>query len=74
MVPRGLERRTLRLLAARSNQLSYETPGICATLLNICCDTARLGGNKYYFKVGTERKHAMPLPDATRTSLLAHAV
>ena len=25
MVPRGLEPRTLRLLAARSNQLSYET-------------------------------------------------
>ena len=27
MVPRGLEPRTLRLLAVRSNQLSYETPG-----------------------------------------------
>ena len=26
MVPRGLEPRTLRLLAVRSNQLSYETP------------------------------------------------
>ena len=25
MVPRGLEPRTLRLLAVRSNQLSYET-------------------------------------------------
>ena len=25
MVPRGLEPRTLRVLAARSNQLSYET-------------------------------------------------
>jgi hypothetical protein len=25
MVPRGLEPRTLRLLTARSNQLSYET-------------------------------------------------
>ena len=30
VVPRGLEPRTLRLLAVRSNQLSYET--ICATL------------------------------------------
>ena len=29
MVPRGLEPRTLRLLAVRSNQLSYETPGVC---------------------------------------------
>ena len=28
MVPRGLELRTLRLLAVRSNQLSYETLGI----------------------------------------------
>ena len=28
MVPRGLEPRTLRLLAVRSNQLSYETTGI----------------------------------------------
>jgi hypothetical protein len=27
MVPRGLEPRTLRLLAVRSNQLSYETNG-----------------------------------------------
>ena len=27
MVPRGLEPRTLRLLAVRSNQLSYETAG-----------------------------------------------
>ena len=27
MVPRGLEPRTLRLLAVRSNQLSYETSG-----------------------------------------------
>ena len=27
MVPRGLEPRTLPLLAARSNQLSYETSG-----------------------------------------------
>ena len=27
MVPRGLEPRTLRLLAVRSNQLSYETIG-----------------------------------------------
>ena len=26
LVPRGLEPRTLRLLAVRSNQLSYETP------------------------------------------------
>ena len=29
MVPRGLEPRTLRLLAVRSNQLSYETLVIC---------------------------------------------
>ena len=28
MVPRGLEPRTLRLLAVRSNQLSYETLGM----------------------------------------------
>ena len=28
MVPRELEPRTLRLLAVRSNQLSYETSGI----------------------------------------------
>ena len=31
MVPRGLEPRTLRLLAVRSNQLSYETVGATAT-------------------------------------------
>ena len=30
MVPRGLEPRTLRLLAVRSNQLSYETFGLVA--------------------------------------------
>ena len=29
MVPRGLEPRTLRLLAVRSNQLSYETLDVC---------------------------------------------
>ena len=34
MVPRGLEPRTLRLLAVRSNQLSYET-----------CETRPEGGN-----------------------------
>ena len=28
MAPRGLEPRTLRLLAVRSNQLSYETVGV----------------------------------------------
>ena len=28
VVPRGLEPRTLRLLAVRSNQLSYETVGV----------------------------------------------
>ena len=32
VVPRGLEPRTLRLLAVRSNQLSYETIGMLATL------------------------------------------
>ena len=30
MVPRGLEPRTLRLLAVRSNQLSYETLALVA--------------------------------------------
>ena len=34
MVPRGLEPRTLRLLAVRSNQLSYETLG--RVLRNAC--------------------------------------
>ena len=29
VVPRGLEPRTLRLLAVRSNQLSYETHVVC---------------------------------------------
>ena len=29
LVPRGLEPRTLRLLAVRSNQLSYETRCVC---------------------------------------------
>ena len=29
VVPRGLEPRTLQLLAVRSNQLSYETHDIC---------------------------------------------
>ena len=29
LVPRGLELRTLRLLAVRSNQLSYETRCVC---------------------------------------------
>ena len=31
MVPRGLEPRSLRLLAVRSNQLSYETLGMSVT-------------------------------------------
>ena len=31
MVPRGLEPRTLRLLAVRSNQLSYETSEVLAS-------------------------------------------
>ena len=35
MVPRGLEPRTLRLLAIRSNQLSYET-------LDASCKTSSL--------------------------------
>ncbi len=33
MVPRGLEPRTLRLLAVRSNQLSYETLALVAACL-----------------------------------------
>jgi hypothetical protein len=33
MVPRGLEPRTLRLLAVRSNQLSYETLAFVAACL-----------------------------------------
>ena len=35
MVPRGLEPRTLRLLAVRSNQLSYETHVVCRACQ--CC-------------------------------------
>ena len=33
MVPRGLEPRTLRLLAVRSNQLSYKTSWLASTAL-----------------------------------------
>ena len=42
MVPRGLEPRTLRLLAVRSNQLSYETVVLAA----VCrmCLSAVVGG------------------------------
>ena len=39
MVPRGLEPRTLRLLAVRSNQLSYETSALVALFpggLSLC--------------------------------------
>ena len=36
VVPRGLEPRTLRLLAVRSNQLSYETSGVML-LSKLCC-------------------------------------
>ena len=38
MVPRGLEPRTLRLLAVRSNQLSYETSLISLTSENNTID------------------------------------
>jgi hypothetical protein len=50
MVPRGLEPRTLRLLAVRSNQLSYETvvlAAVCRMCLparlwwESCCQLAR---------------------------------
>ena len=34
MVPRGLEPRTLWLLAIRSNQLSYETVGVFGSVPN----------------------------------------
>ena len=38
LVPRGLEPRTLRLLAVRSNQLSYETRCVChCRLLGAFC-------------------------------------
>ena len=37
MVPRGLEPRTLRLLAVRSNQLSYETCDISGQVLGLEC-------------------------------------
>ena len=37
MVPRGLEPRTLRLLAVRSNQLSYETCDISGQVLVLEC-------------------------------------
>ena len=37
MVPRGLEPRTLRLLAVRSNQLSYETCDIGGQVLVLEC-------------------------------------
>ena len=39
MVPRGLEPRTLRLLAVRSNQLSYETMISFATSFNLSFQT-----------------------------------
>ena len=37
LVPRGLEPRTLRLLAVRSNQLSYETRCICHCRMLAAC-------------------------------------
>ena len=40
MVPRGLEPRTLRLLAVRSNQLSYETVGDTGLVFETMCHRA----------------------------------
>ena len=40
MVPRGLEPRTLRLLAVRSNQLSYETVGDTVVVSAAVCERA----------------------------------
>ena len=49
VVPRGLEPRTLRLLAVRSNQLSYETiDGYAVTDSSTCefqCSTCEKGRN-----------------------------
>ena len=45
MVPRGLEPRTLRLLAVRSNQLSYETFALVAAFpdgLLLCFESVAL--------------------------------
>ena len=42
MVPRGLEPRTLRLLAVRSNQLSYETSGCDARVCSSKIQCVRL--------------------------------
>ena len=38
MVPRGLEPRTLRLLAVRSNQLSYETSRVMLLCRSYCSE------------------------------------
>ena len=47
LVPRGLEPRTLRLLAVRSNQLSYETRCVshCRLLVAFCVLVFRVLGS-----------------------------
>ena len=50
MVPRGLEPRTLRLLAARSNQLSYET----------CWQAARSSGHAAFVQRGQPARDDAP--------------
>ena len=54
MVPRGLEPRTLRLLAVRSNQLSYETSGAHEGSTIHTAQTARQSFQEgsYFFLLG----------------------
>ena len=53
LVPRGLEPRTLRLLAVRSNQLSYETRCVshCSSLVGFQdAGVSRIGFNECYIR------------------------
>ena len=58
MVPRGLEPRTLRLLAVRSNQLSYETIETRShtsyqELRNQCCQLFSIGRQTHSIVMGS---------------------
>ena len=67
MVPRGLEPRTLRLLAVRSNQLSYETV-VLAAVCRMCLSALLLGG------IPLQVCNAQRFGHILRAVLWAHAI
>ena len=74
MVPRGLEPRTLWLLAIRSNQLSYETSENCCylTKLQNMIDASFRGSHQNGLGVAQERKshlwHVSVIPGLALTT------